>query len=437
MLSLNLKKYSDDWRLGLFNSIKSGKIDINRCDIGSLIEDARVLNKTSSSETIIILGKFLEKFPKKQKNSFFSTLLGIFSDKDAPLNPSFSDNIVVKLSFATTETSRDNSLDVEICIYKNIINKLIQKRFTPHVITYVGSFRCPNFFQQLIALQYPTFPEKVSELNRNYFLKMVFEQMVSIEGKYVTDTSDYDQVEEDDPTYDFNIAQFLIIEKGNGGSLNKNFDNYSIEDWRSILFQTLYTFHVFSLVGLKHNDNHLENILIDKVDQINISYLIDESNYFLVPVSNFVKIFDFDLSYFKECPKNLKLDNGRFCKNYGMCNDNNAKFDVFIFLCGIYSKMKLQRSTPQTLFVIDFIESVVDKKLLKTEWGFHCRLCSFDEDHDCDGPYTPSDKEMAPVLKMLKNNIFKPYLNVKNPKINCDFVYAPPNVNRSKINFQK
>jgi len=349
---------------------------MNKCDIGSWLKDANVLKKTSASDSAVILGRFL-----------------------TPSNILISNGIVVKLSFAAKKTSKDNSLETEICIYSKVMNQLVKNHITPNVITYIGSFQCPNFYQQLDNNKYP-------------FLKDVLKQMENIEN---------DNMGKGD-TYDFNTAQVLIIERGTGGPLIDNFNNYIIEEWRSILFQTLYTFYIFSIIGLKHNDNHLGNIWIDKVEKRTATYIVD-SNHFRIPVTNLVKIFDFDLSYFKGCPKNLKIYYN-FCKKYGMCNDNNTKFDVFIFLCGIYSHFLMQNNTPAKIFVINFIESVIDKKLLNTKWDFHCRMCSFDKKHECRGPYTPSDKEMIPVFKMLGNDIFLPYLNNKQP-VDPNFVYDP------------
>jgi len=173
------------------------------------------------------------------------------------------------------------------------------------------------------------------------------------------------------------------------------------------------------------------NVWIEPLPERQIVYFISDYDYFVVPVSNMVKLYDFDMSYFKGCPTNLKLDNDYYCENYGMCNDDNNKFDVFIFLCGLYKDFTMQQNTAVKSFVMRFIESVISEKLLNIKLPFECRLCNLHTEHECNGPYTPSDEEMKPIVKIMENPIFKKYLNKIGENVDPEFFYFSPSVNKN------
>jgi len=183
-LTIDLTKkqqHYDKWRISLFKALKDKTIEIDPCSIHTWLKDAKVLKKTSASSSVVLLGKF-------------------FAGRKLP----FSDNIVIKVSFASREGGGDNSFEVEICIYEKIISELLTRKITPNVMSYVYSFRCPNFYQQL-------------HKDREPFMMEVLKQLTSIEKE-----------RDEDNVYDFNVAQFLILEKGSGGSMSDLLDDFEL-----------------------------------------------------------------------------------------------------------------------------------------------------------------------------------------------------------------
>ncbi len=372
------KDHTHNYRLGIYRALKNGDIKITPCDLDKLIEGKpKVLPHTSSSDSAVLIGNI--KYD-------------IVTHPPYDLN-NVSNEIVLKLSFHSFPL-KDNSLEVEICVYKYFANNMLEHHVTPNIMTYIGSYQCTNFIQDL-------FKSYNGNALARGFLGEIHKQMYAI-----AQTTMYDR------TYNFNKVNVLMIERGHGDTLYKWAKRRTVEDWRSVMFQILYTLWVFSLYGLQHNDNHVNNIWIeDNINQRDIYYFTDDNTYYQVPVKYMVKLFDFDLASAPHtCDVNKKIaQDSDFCKMYGICDKLNPKFDAYIILAGIELSVLPEIGTKERIFLRRFINSVVSNDLLKKEWGYHGRLCNLAGPKQCDGPYTPSDEEMFPVDKMLKHSIFDSY----------------------------
>jgi hypothetical protein len=414
--SSNRGKQLTSQRLILGELLKDNYINITPCDMYDLLENIDIKKKESSSDTIIAFGNLKYKFNNKEILDY--------------LNLSTGNNVVLKLSFDSIDKNDDNSLDVEIQIYKEIINKMVIDRETPNLMLYIGHFECRN-------------------LKENYQNKLIKNgKLEDYERKILLAIDDINDKEE----YDINKANLLLLERGNGKPLHELMSKLSTEDLRSILFQLFYTLQLFNLYGLKHNDIHFGNVFIEFIDEPrNNIYFISDNTYFVVPIKKYlVKIYDFDLGSTIEI-KNTKIEN-YMCKSYGICNLNNPKFDLFIILSHLYDARNTV-SPSLKKFIESFIYDFSNKSLLDEKWGFPHRLCKvtgYNTDKkgnvtgECGGNYEPNDDLLKPIwATIIMSDLFLPY---KHSMPNFDLNYLPsqaggdysevffwPTVNRNNV----
>jgi hypothetical protein len=101
-----------------------------------------------------------------------------------------------------------------------------------------------------------------------------------------------------------------------------------------IVFQIMYTLKCFSIIGLKHNDLHTGNIMVEIDENVNVPYkynifLYNGKTYKIPITKHTIKIFDFDLSLkFERKGKNLKT---KYEESYKSI-DYNKLFKYTIFL---------------------------------------------------------------------------------------------------------
>lgn len=98
----------------------------------------------------------------------------------------------------------------------------------------------------------------------------------------------------------FNKCEKTYIKRGHGLSMREWMEKTNpseIEFW-SVLFQIFYTLECFNQIHLRHNDLHFDNIYIEtQIQQQNFVYFTSPDTYFLIPIRNVVKLFDFDRAY--------------------------------------------------------------------------------------------------------------------------------------------
>ena len=127
-----------------------------------------------------------------------------------------------------------------------------------------------------------------------------------------------------------------------------------------------------------------------------------------------VKIFDFDLSTVYPHINN-KLDNDNLCRDFGLCNTFNSKFDAFIILYFLLEVFRSMKKDAVREFLKDFVLKQFDKnsQLLETEWGFPGRLCKCKQPRpqcgECDGSFEPIDSEMKSIKNIATSDHFNEY----------------------------
>lgn len=371
-------------RLGLYQLLQQKMIPKSTCVLSDLISDIHVLKKTSVSDSVIVFGKY------KLANKY-----------------NVKRDVSIKISYALTPQTRDNSLEIEVCIYKKLINGLIDYKVTPNVMAYIDSYKCLANKGSV-----NNNPEIIKQL------KVIHEKAIDPKGRYNLVGN-----------YDFNNLLFLILERGSGYPLDDIAGSLSVDEWKSILFQLFYTLAILAFKGLRHNDIHFGNIFIERnVSEKYINYWIDENTYYQVPThGNLVKIFDLDFSYYHPCGNNTKITMKNKCKRLGVCNTLHPKFDTFLVLWLINSMFDVPEGIPSPKRrryeqrrarldpkVVTFLEKVINqsvsKDLVRKRFPHTARICDLDDKGNCKGEYIPSDVEMkAPNRIIVDTNLFDEY----------------------------
>ena len=274
----------------LTGSIHAASID--GCDLRTMVSQIAFKPPNSSSPTIILVGMLIK-----------------------PETP-----IIMKISPALDETASDNSLFVETAIYTSLINKMFFERITPHITPYLGTFRCNDFVRSI--KNYITDQGDVRRIRKAWSKNLE-------KSLYNTGMSSF-------------AANFIVLQMNKGISLHNFINTLKLDvaldhsKLVSLLFQIVYTLHCFQKAGLRHNDLHFSNILVEIDSPISeLSYFIDKDTVYTVPTYGLIaKIYDFDRATLPGRPNNL-LD-GEFCKSYGTCNGVNPIFDIHAVIHTLY-----------------------------------------------------------------------------------------------------
>ena len=89
----------------------------------------------------------------------------------------------------------------------------------------------------------------------------------------------------------------LITEAVDGKSLRSTVAILDAEQLSMVLFQIYYTLQEFHYLGIRHNDLHDENIILEPyLDTKQMIYVVSENEYYAFVPKYIVKILDFDLS---------------------------------------------------------------------------------------------------------------------------------------------
>jgi hypothetical protein len=262
-------------------------------------------------------------------------------------------------------------------IYK-LMNELVKKRITPHVITRMDSLRIKtNDLDDKTIIP----PMK----NSVYGIYAMLNETSSHNVKLTT-------------LYDF----FKKLQ--NIGSLT---NEVKYEIILNILFQILYTLEAFNKIGLKHNDLHMGNILVFEEPRSNkyIQYILSNGRKVNLEHIGFTtRIFDFDRSCKKKISKSrdfnyaIEPSNKQIYAGIGQTCIPNAKFDTYKLL---YSLVNLLEPIIGDLFYEFFHEDsylledgkirtgeIYNKPIRKIRYGFLKQ--------------EPDDEEMLPTSEILE-----------------------------------
>lgn len=259
------------------------------------------------------------------------------------------DGVDCILKFYLRPSPFNNGSLVESIVYTKIISKLLLLQMTPHL---------PKPYFHTIDKNFP-FKEiqKRQAADRQVTMREKFESMKNsaMDGfqnhahsrqNYPKQTSEY---------------HLLCIEKVPGvTSFNDFLRDYKDNEKaiQSVLFQILYTLYIFNQIGMRHNDLHGENVLVQTLKTpIYHKYIVDDGN---VPIEFYLKIkhkayvIDFDRATVNDSEflksmytnpenplsqgylTNTVLDYKYICYMLGTCNVKNEKSDTFKLLFRLF-----------------------------------------------------------------------------------------------------
>lgn len=282
----------------------SDEVDIKGsvCDLTALFKSIKILDSTSSSSTIQVLATLSDKAKAYSAIKTYVENTG-------------TDAVFVKIGF---DEMGDNSADIERAIYK-YLKKLLFDHRTPNIMRYVAGFKCDGF---LDFLKY----KKKGAPYLPYYSKMMkkVKQLVK---------------REEDMNLDGNKATITLIEMGKGMSFVALLGTGSLTEsqFRSIMFQTFYTLREFHLNKVRHNDIHLGNIWVNVYQKPRrMIYFVNDDMYAVLETEFVVKLYDFDRAAFTIGPFSNEILDQNFCGRFGMCENENERFDLLIVLSYLY-----------------------------------------------------------------------------------------------------
>ena len=228
-----------------------------------------------------------------------------------------SQQVVIK---AFVDPVGGNGLFYEAFVYQKCVRSLLDNHFTPNLVEPIAYVRCKDILLKWLL--------SMRDENHDNFIDSVVNSFRELRIYPTTEQLDAMTIN-------------LIITKRKA---NINLEEWLHEDrpWSVILcivFQVLFTLECFNLVGLRHNDLHLGNILVQDLMEGNESGPIPLTKYefdgkiYYVPSRYRVLIYDFDRSSLTRggAPKNNFLEQS-LCKRVGECNGPSIFYDLFKFL---------------------------------------------------------------------------------------------------------
>ena len=224
---------------------------------------------------------------------------------------------ILKITGMKTIKGKLSPPDTERRIY-SIMSLLVDKNITPHVFTLTESANKEIKIDNINK----DFAVELNRLFRSSKIKYVYPM--------ITETTD--STKDIMTLYEFMKREMVQLSSKKMKII-----------FQVLLFQLIYTLHVFNLVGLKHNDLHLKNVFV-QINRKNIitnsqdnycnKYVVGKNEYLIPNIGIDIRIFDFD--------RTCKLNNGVF-PEFGEiestylkelyrlhinCNDNPS-FDTF------------------------------------------------------------------------------------------------------------
>lgn len=272
--------------------------------------------------------------------------------------------VALKLAFVSNQDppeegeidQRDNSGEIEFSILFKIRNIIL-------------SHESPNFIMPL-AFRECNLEEILAEKGVDQkFEQQIFPLYQSLENS---------------PAFDRSDIVITIMERGKQ-TLYKllpqvidqmdTFEEFQSKFLDPMLFQIGNAFHVLVSHGIVHHDAHMNNIFVDfiKGNKFYFKNSWDDfsSEFYEVASDWIAKIFDFDQAYLRGT-QNLGLTNTALCKQHGICNIFNKKWDLFRFLKSFYSTLrwavKRNIAKPKENWNIEFLKLGERRKWFNAEF---------------------------------------------------------------------
>jgi len=353
----------------------------------------------------------------KDKESSSKTVLAAGRMYDIP--------VTVKIGFPTYAGYSQQGFVQEIEINQRL-NALMEKRFSPHLAAYIGSWQC-SVGQVLAALS--------SEADKQKFTAQIDQ---------IAQQTQSERLSLDDP------CQLLVTQAIGAYSLYSYLvdpqPRLREQEIIALLFQIIWTANILAEKQIRHGDLSCQNVLVSRVNS-KLAYIMDppaagDPDAFLIeaPVMAHIANWHFGSA--------VGISNPRadaFCRETSSCGVDNDKADIFTVLSEIWRRMREHPVYRNYSQVIEFIESCIDRDLLsfftkRTEqirWPY--RLCDGPFANDCNrvakrvnpaakctGPWRPADclvKSPKQMLHQPKSTLMRP---VVNQSLFKDYVLRQP-----------
>lgn len=345
------------------------------CDVSDHFENTVFLARTDNVSDTVILFSEMKIKSTHNKKVLLPVAMKMFVD---PVDPNV-----------------DNSLLVEVEIYKGPVQQMLLKKHTPNLIGFVAYGKCKNVFKDI--------ENTMKKSSRKDF------------GKSIADFSKYNP----------NAQNLHIIVCEQAVNAKKMLDwvkdTHRPIQWKEVIFQILYTLEVFNRYKLRHNDLHFGNIFISKNDKPEdkdnyMEFVIPELGSFYISCLYLPQIYDWDRGSQINVINNTKL-NSVYCQGFGQCNHLNAKFDTIKIFCALSNTFMGQNNE-----ITQFIKQCVSEDLLNY---IHLKNAFCMSTSEQGGDYAPPDKPTQgfnywslPTLFTMANPLFSDLRNKpKNAKI--------------------
>lgn len=253
---------------------------MNVCEVMNNLLDRKIITKTSASPSVILSGDVNENM-----------------------------SIIAKI-FANVPDDKKLGLQVAGMLYEmkvyNFITENIYQKLSPNFIPSIASGFC-------------------SQKDISY---SVLSRLQNIYGKGDYDigilfTNNLNSVGEGVNTFP---SLFLEVDQ---------------EEKEKLIFQVIIALCAMQKFKIRHNDLHLNNILVvilEEEVELNFKILGD---FYLVKTRYIPCIFDWDFSYVESLGDNPKL-NSADCWEDNMCNVYEPRFDLYTFMCYLYMYLKFE-----------------------------------------------------------------------------------------------
>ena len=308
--------------------------------------------------------------------------------------------VVFKLSVNAQYNIKETAMyEYEKALYQSIINVLLVNKITPNIIGYIGTIVCNNNYFQDKNIN---FKEKIYKGFKEVIRSVMWSHPLPVH-----------KINE-------NCMNILVLEglKDSISLMYFGFKKYnkSREQIRAVMFQIIYTIHMFQKIKLNHNDLHPENILIvqntngTSFDQ-ETYYKLDDLMFKINTNNNLVKVFDLDISHTDLLSSNNSYL-ARSCEYppifEGMitCPIYNETNDIIRFKAGLYKfNMLLNKLNDPEKYKYSIFNKLNIKKedISYTFYGEVTELQIVIKNNNNN------------VLNILKNNYFEEFITSNEP----------------------
>jgi hypothetical protein len=270
--------------------------------------------------------------------------------------------VAIKITFLPKRKGAVSGSQIELKIYEREVQNLLLNQNTPNVVALYAASVCSYGTARL--------PAALSKLKAKLLARK----------------------DADTASLDLQRVQVLVMERALGVNVEKYLQGRPPEaDVRAVLFQVLYTLVCFQQVGLRHNDLHFGNILVEAHKfsaPTYVNYFVSEDAFYRINVAGaFVKIFDFERA---SLPTTLQNPSS------GVPNTANYKYDLFSFL----SRLMDVPAAPSALK--RQLRECCMSSAFARRYAFSFSLCRLNAKNQCvPGDMRPSDAELNTPLQFL------------------------------------